>query len=311
MLRVLVVGGCNADVVVRPRAAVVPGTSNRSAIAVADGGVGRNLAENFARLGCAATFVTHLAPEPLSMGIKERLEKVGVLVLPAAGVPAGRYVAVLKTDGSLDAGFCDVNTEALTPAAVDALGLDWAAFDGAVLEANLSGETLTALARTLRAHGVPFALEPVSAARAPRLREALAGCALVKPDRLEAAALTGLSCESREEAAACARELRRRGAGAALVSLGAEGFVLSDGDVERAVNAESLPIAGNSGPGDAGSIPGANSSGAGDALLAGYFTARLAGLDPGRAAAAAARCAALTCRAPGPVSPDLSPALLR
>lgn len=296
-MNILVVGGCNADFVVRPRAAVVPGTSNRSAIAAADGGVGRNLAESLARLGCAVTFVTHLAPEPVSMGIRDRLERTGVLVLPAVEVPAGRYVAVLKPDGSLDAGYCDVDTEAITPAAVDALALDWAAFDGAVLEANLAAETLTALARALRAHGVPCALEPVSAARAPRLREALAGCALVKPDRLEAAALTGLPCASREEAAVCARELCRRGAGAVLVSLGADGFVLADGDVERAVDAEP--------------VPDANSSGAGDALLAGYFAARLSGLDPDRAAAAAARCAALACRAPGPVSRALSPDLIR
>ncbi|MBP7867445.1 MAG: hypothetical protein KA419_16045 [Acidobacteria bacterium] len=297
MPKILVVGGCNADVVVRPQAAVVHGTSNRSDIAAADGGVGRNLAENFARLGCAVTFVTHLASEPVSTGIRERLEKMGVQVLSAVEVPAGRYVAVLDPDGSLHAGFCDVDTEALTPAAVDALGLDWTAFDGAVLEANLSEETLTALARTLRAHGVPFALEPVSAARAPRLRESLAGCALVKPDPLEASALSGMPCGGRAEALACARELRRRGAGAVLVSLGAEGFVLSDGDVEQAVDAEP--------------VNGANCSGAGDALLAGYFAARLAGLDPGRAAAVSARCAALACRVSGPVSPELSPDLLR
>jgi sugar/nucleoside kinase (ribokinase family) len=81
-----------------------------------------------------------------------------------------------------------------------------------------------------------------------------------------------------------------------LLSLGAEGFVLSDGNAERTVDAEP--------------VNGANSSGAGDALLAGYVAARLAGSDPDRAAAVAARCAALACRVSSPVSPELSPDLL-
>ena len=50
MPEVIVIGGANVDIKGRSRAAVMPGTSNPGEVIVSPGGVGRNIAENLARL---------------------------------------------------------------------------------------------------------------------------------------------------------------------------------------------------------------------------------------------------------------------
>jgi 1-phosphofructokinase len=80
---------------------------------------------------------------------------------------------------------------------------------------------------------------------------------LIKPNVHELGDLTGRAIATLGDAAEAARETRKRGAGAVLVSLGADGALLvDDGGVLF---------------GRATGIPVVNSVGAGDALLAGFF----------------------------------------
>lgn len=87
--------------------------------------------------------------------------------------------------------------------------------------------------------------------------------ALVKPNADELADLTGRTIATLGDVVAAAQEARRRGAGAVLASLGADGALLVD--AEGALY------------GRASGVPFVNSVGAGDALLAGFV-----GGGPGR-----------------------------
>jgi 1-phosphofructokinase len=123
----------------------------------------------------------------------------------------------------------------------------------------------------------------------PALAAALAaGPALIKPNREELAEATGRHVHTLRDAIAAAQELRRRGAGAVLVSLGPDGALLVDADGALHGEAPAVPR---------------STVGAGDALLAGF----LAGHDDPLAGALAWGAAAVSLpgsRMPGPEDID-------
>ena len=92
-----------------------------------------------------------------------------------------------------------------------------------------------------------------------------AGPSLVKPNVHELAEFTGRRLMTVGDVVAAAHELRARGAGAVLASLGADGVVYVDGEHE---------LYGVGGP-----VTVRNTVGAGDALLAGFIGGRAQGLD--------------------------------
>lgn len=77
----------------------------------------------------------------------------------------------------------------------------------APLDANLSAGVVETLADGCRRADVPYALDPSAHERCTRIAAAIPGCDLVKPDRPEAAALTGLRCDTSAEAGTCAEAL--------------------------------------------------------------------------------------------------------
>lgn len=296
-MRVAVVGSCLVDLSVRPAGELVPDTSNQAEVVWGAGGAGRNVAEDLARLGAEVTMVTDLGGDLPARWLQESLEGLGVRVRIARTTSTGVYVALLHPDGRLQTGLCQTATEWLGASEVLAALPDLSTYDGVVLDANLSGAALGTLAAACRAAGVPYALEPVAAGKAGRLLSALDGCALVKPDRPEAAALTGQACVSIDDAARCARTLREGGAGTVIVSLGADGLWVESDTVSHHLPALPATVV--------------DVTGAGDALFAAVFAGMLRGLPLGVCLDAGRHAAALTCASPTATSPALSPAIFQ
>ncbi len=121
---------------------------------------------------------------------------------------------------------------------------------------GLSTGTFTTLCRRIVGVGVRLAIDTSG----PALRAAaVAGAGLLKPNREELAEVVGRPLPALDDVLAAARELKSWGAGAVLVSLGAEGALLVDGD---GVSIGSAPVARPR-----------SAVGAGDALLAGVLAA--------------------------------------
>jgi 1-phosphofructokinase len=110
------------------------------------------------------------------------------------------------------------------------------------------------MVRTLKASGVDVVVDvsgqPLALALAARPD-------LIKPNVHELAELTGSQLATLGEVANAAQEARKRGAGAVLASLGADGALLVDDEGALYARATDIPFV--------------NSVGAGDALLAGFF----------------------------------------
>ena len=119
--------------------------------------------------------------------------------------------------------------------------------------------------RIARAGGATTILNPAPAARLPEGMLAL--CDYVTPNETEAELLTGLPVTSLAEARAAAESIRAAGAGAVILTLGAQGALFHDGAQSTLVPAF-----------DAG--PVAETTGAGDAFNGGFAAALARGMAP-------------------------------
>jgi 1-phosphofructokinase family hexose kinase len=132
------------------------------------------------------------------------------------------------------------------------------------------------------AAGVPVAVD----ATGPALLAAVeAGADLVKPNREELEEVLGRRLADLAEVIDGARDLRRRGVGTVVVSLGAEGALLVD---------DSPPTLAVPPP-----VQARSTVGAGDTLLAGYLGSLVAGHTPASALAVAVAWGAAAAALPG------------
>ena len=275
---VVVVGGANVDIKARTSAPLVAATSNPGTVVRTPGGVGRNVAENLARLGSHAALVSVVGSDPDGAWLLAETSAAGVDVTPVLrGGQTGRYVAVLDADGDLVAGVSDmVATDAVTPEVLDHDLLRSAAL--VVVDGNVPATTVDAVL----ALGVRVVIDPVSVAKARRISPLLSGnrpVFAITPNAGELAALGSVG------------DLHARGVEVVWVRRGAEGSLLStpNGDV----------------PLTAPSVSPVDVTGAGDAMLAAFCHRLLEGASLEDAAEYGHRAAALTVASPHTVVPDL------
>jgi pseudouridine kinase len=304
---VVVLGGANVDLKARSHRPLVPATSNPGAATLSPGGVGRNVAENLARLGTPASLVTVVGTDALGEDLLVSTAAAGVDVslVTRRGV-TGTYTAVLDENGELAVAVADMAAvESLLPADVAAVADRIAAADLVVLDGNLLPPTVTAVLDAAAAAGVRVVVEPVSVPKAVRLAPALARPTfLLTPNLDELAALTGAAPspaasphEPGDEVTRQLAGLHRAGAELVWLRRGPDGSTLStkDGLIDLS------PV-----PGDVVDV-----TGAGDAMLAAFCHFLLAGETPQEAARLGHAAAALTVAVPATVRPDLTESLVR
>lgn len=286
---VCVIGGMNMDITGVPTTSLVLGDSNPGSIRMTPGGVGRNMAENLARMGFAVELMAPLGNDGFAHLLENacRSMGIGLRYAPRLPLPSGVYLCVMDGQGDMHVAINDMALcEAVEPSIVDMEAVN--AHGCALLDANLPADVLSRVAKEAT---VPLVADPVSAAKARRLLPLLPRLFAIKPNLMEAQVLTG-----EEEPAACARALCRLGVKRAFVSAGAKGLYYCDGDGEGCAKARIVNVV--------------NATGAGDSASAAITAGCLLGFGAEKTAQLACRVAALTLQASSAVSPALSAAML-
>ncbi len=236
--------------------------------ALGPGGKGSNQSVAAARAGGDVTFITRLGQDTFA--------DMALSTWAAAGVkPAVTHDPQSYTGAAYI--FVDSATgdNAIIVAPGAASTISEADIDGHRALITAAGVFVTQLEQPLpaalralqfaRGAGVTTILNPAPAAPLPTGMLGL--CDYVTPNESEAEALTGLSVTTVAEAEAAARALRAMGAGAAVITLGAQGALFHDG--ARTVHVPAL----NAGP-------VVETTGAGDAFNGGFAVALAEGADP-------------------------------
>jgi pseudouridine kinase len=306
---VLVVGGAVLDTKVRTAAPPVLGTSNPGTASATVGGVGRNIAENLARLGRPTVLVAAVGDDPAGDTVLQRTSAAGVecrhvVVSPH---PTGTYVAVLDDAGDLHIAVADMRaTDELGVADLAVVPTLLEGADALVVDANLDATVIRWLLSAAQDAGVRSVVEPVSVAKAAAAAPVFDGSVRVHtltPNVDELAALVGAPVDGTVDGIRAAADvLHARGVENVWVRRGTRGSLVS-----------------LAGPADAGSravLVGAPATevadvtGAGDSMTAGYVHALLDGADVVEAARYGQVLAALTCASTDTVRADLTAALV-
>ncbi len=285
---VVVIGGANTDIVGLSENPLVAEDSNPGHVRVSAGGVGRNIAENLARLGVSTHLITAFGSNPESGVLREHCEAAGIDVsgsLTATDLPGPRYLAVADNTGDMAVAVSDMR--ALVRITPDYLAFDAPAqllkdADLVVVDANISSDSLAHVASLVSA---PIVADSVSTAKAPRLTSIVPQLAALKTNPLEATALldalgTGpAGLDGDIEGAA--RALVNAGIRRVFISVAEQGCVYADAD-----GVSSIGLA------RAGAV--VDTTGAGDSFTAGIALGLLAGVGTREAAALGSAIASQT-----------------
>lgn len=302
--RVLVVGGANIDIRARCAQAVVPLTSNPGVSATRPGGVGRNIAENLARLGHHVRLLAPLGRDAFGTQIQAHARQCGIELVAPRGSSGrtGSYLAVLDASGELVVAVSDMAiTDALTPADLAGLADLLPGTDLVVIDANIPPASADFVLTSAAAASIPVVIEPVSVAKAGRLAAVLARHQplAVSLNVHELSVLAGRPVlDTERDVVSAARVLNEQGVQHVWVHRGSRPSILTNAGAEVGDSIEAPPV------------QVVDVTGGGDAMAAGFVHGLLCGEQPRQAAAFGQMLGALTVTTHDTVLQGLRPGLV-
>ena len=291
---VCVVGGANVDIEGRVLRPLLPGDSNPGTVIRSPGGVGRNIAENLARLDVPTRLITALGRDDNGTWLHDLTAASGVDLADSIwsdSAPTATYLSVIDSSGEMAVAVNDMAVMgALDVAALDARSDTLQNAAAVVVDCNLASETIGHLAA---AHtGGPLFVDPVSVAKAVRVAPHLASVHTLKPNRAEAAMLSGVEISGERSLKTAANALLDAGVRHVVISLAADGVFFASAETSGTLIPPVQDVA--------------SVTGAGDALMAGLVHAHLANLDFEDAVRFALAASVLSAASVSPVARDFS-----
>ena len=290
---IAVAGGVNIDIGGRSDAPLVARDSNPGRIRSSLGGVGRNIAHNLALLGAKVKLITALGADDGAKRVEASCADLGIDLTDSLYVPDGAtstYLFLADSNGDMALAMNDMAIyEQLTPAFLETKlnALNAAAL--VVLDTNLSAESIRYLGEHCTA---PLFADPVSAAKAGKLEPILGRLHTLKPNRMEAELLSGVTVTDEASLYRAADTLLAAGLQRVFISLGADGVLAADH--ERKVHLHNLPARM------------VNTTGCGDAFMAAVAHAFLDGADLETAAKRGLAASAIAMESADTINPAMS-----
>ena len=291
----LLIGGANMDIAGSTLQPLISADSNPGRIRCSPGGVVRNISENLARLGSDTRLLAVVGDDLYGHTLLDATRSAGVDVRDCWLLPdeaTSTYLSLHGPDGDMVAAVNDMGIiNRLTP---DRLNDKLDRVRNAaviVMDCNLPEASLQWL---FAHHGeIPVFADTVSTHKCHKLRPWLGHIHTLKPNRIEAEALSGLPLVTEADATHVAAWFHAEGVQHLVLSLGEQGVYWS----ERQGNAGWLP---------APVVHIVNATGAGDALMAGLVHGFLLDEPLADSVRFASACAALTLMCPQTNNPSLS-----
>lgn len=251
MNTVFVVGGAALDVTGVPEKICRQRDSNIGTVRLGVGGVGKNIAKSLTQYDLKVELITAIGSDFRARMIEEGCLADGISIAHSLHTEGNgaTYLSVLDEDGDMLVGINDMGIiEQLTPAFLSGKRTVLNESAMCVLDANLSKESLAYLTETL---ACPIIYEPVSCAKAGRIGGNIGKCFAVKPNRFEAAQLSGRSCDTLRGVYRAADWFLSEGVKNVFISLGEEGVYWADVNACGLIPAENNSVLDTTGAGDA------------------------------------------------------------
>jgi len=218
----------------RPDGVLMPGTSVPGIVHLGIGGVGRNIAENLARMGVPTNLVSATGADQFGRILLQHTADSGVDVSHVVISEAHRtaaYIAVLDSGGAPAHAIDDMAIMGLvTPAMIEESRSLFEQASIIVVDANLLPEALESVFRLARECDRPVCVDPTSAILAPRVLPYLSETYLIVPNLREAQALASAGHEEEPDVQQLAHRLVNMGAEIAVITLAEKGLYYATSD---------------------------------------------------------------------------------
>ena len=294
----VVVGGVNLDIGGRPFAPLVAADSNPGRVRMSLGGVGRNIAHNLALLGVDVRLLTAFGDDLNAQRIAASCGELGIDIsqcLTVHGGATSTYLFLSEQGGDMALAVSDMEIYAhMTPAFLSSRSKLLQNAQLVVVDTNIPAESIAWLAENLR---LPIFADPVSTAKAEKLRPVLGKLHTLKPNQLEAELLSGVAITGEDSLRRAAAVLLGTGLRRVFISLGGGGMFAADHN-----GCCHVPCC----PGEM-----VNTTGCGDAGMAAIAWAYLEGTDLAGTARAAMAAGAIAMESSETISPSMSAEALR
>jgi pseudouridine kinase len=292
--RIAIVGGSCVDIFATSALPLVSRDSNPGTVNIGFGGVGRNIAENLARLGQDATLIAPFGSDPFSAQMLAYTAAAGVhtehsLIVSDKQTPF--YISVNDADGDMAVAVNDMQIcERLTPEFLSRKLAVLNACDAVLLDANIPQEAVSYLSENCVP---PLFADAVSTKKAMKLVPALPHLFALKTNVQEAEALLGLHLTSDMNSLKdAANRFHAMGIPHIFITLGKNGAFVSG--FGKQIKQSAYPV------------NAVNGNGCGDAFCAAAFLGVLENQPPERLLQIALAAAAVTAICSQAVDPHIS-----
>lgn len=297
---VLVIGGAHIDRRGRIDGQTRLGASNPGKWLEEPGGGAFNAACNLTRLGHPVRLVAPRGGDANGQRVAAAADQAGIEDCPVVFLDRATpsYTAILENDGNLIVALADMALyDLFTPRRLRSRSLrdSLAATQNVLCDANLPGDTISALATSAGGLGKPISAIAISPAKALRLKACLSDLDHVFMNAAEAEVLAGARAVDPADWPAL---LRRAGLRAGTVTMGAGATVAFD---ENDIALLAPPMLASI----------SDVTGAGDAFAAGFLSAKIRGETIGEALRHGTACAGITLRSPHATAENLTGDLLK
>lgn len=294
----VVVGGVNVDIGGRSHKKLVAADSNPGKVSISLGGVGRNIAHNMVLMGVDVKMLTAMGEDVYGNRIAASCTELGIdasRALRVTDCATSTYLYIADETGEMTLALSDMEVcDRITPSYLAANQQVLQNAQVIVADTNIPAESLVYLAENCTA---PIFCDPVSTIKAEKLRPILHKIHTLKPNRLEAELLSGVSIQNRQDAETAAKALIEKGVQRVFLSMGAEGVY--------AATAKEQMWHPN--------LPGqmVNTTGCGDAFMAALVWAYLQNLDLKETALAGLAAASIAMESNDTINPAMSATALK
>lgn len=287
---VLVIGGSNVDIQGVALDKLIPKDSNIGQVHLSLGGVGRNIAENCARLNLPTRLISVIGDDPYGKQILEHASAIGLDMsdtLVLKNQSTSMYLSILDETNDMAIAINAMDSiKALTPDYIQKKKhvLDHASL--IVLDTNLETNVIETILRLAKC---PVYIDPVSTTKAKKISHLLHRIHGLKPNRMEAEVLSGCSMDDPKQVA---QVLHQKGIHELFISLGKEGVYVSQEKGGKAYPNPKTTVV--------------NATGAGDAFMAALIYAKMKQFNVDDTVKTALSASALCLESEETIHPEMS-----
>jgi len=292
--QITIIGAINIDLIGYPKNKLIFQDDNVGQIETILGGVGRNIAENLARLDFEVEFLSVFADDHFSKKITDSCNSLGISIKNSLIIKNSKtsvFMAIMNQQNDMALGISAMD---IYDDVSDSFILDNKASisknEYCVIETNLPKNILELV--TKKFSNIKFALDAVSGTKALKAKSILHRLHILKCNLIEAELLSDIKTTSETDYSKLVQHFIDLGVIKVFITLGKNGLIYGDKNgVHRAKTKFIKPV---------------NTTGAGDSFMAGLILAEFNQFNIHKMAKTATTCAQLTIQHKNTVHPGLN-----